>query len=174
MKTIKMMSVLAALFMLLPAFVSCDKDDNEPDDPNGAGQTVDLNKVIGTYTGSLDYSVAQYEPGNIEGTYELKIMKDATDSDDVTVVIPECSFTPPIPNASAFTIPSLTIDDVDVTEKGGKYTISEDDFSVKVGDVSYTGKISGTVEGNKITVNYIVRPGRMPMDINFTFTGTSK
>lgn len=174
MKTVKMMTVLAALFMLLPAFVSCDKDDKEPQDPNGGEQTIDVNKIIGTYTGSLDYSVAQYEPGNIEGSYELKLMKDANDADDVTVVLPECSFTPPIPQASTFTIPSLTIDDVDVTEKGGKYTISEDDFSVKVGEVAYTGKISGTVEGKNINVNYVVRPGRMPMDINFTFQGTIK
>lgn len=170
----RLTTVLAALCMLIPAFVSCDKDDKEPEDPNGGDQTVDVSKITGTYAGSLDYSVAQYEPGNIEGIYELKIMKDASDDDDVTVVIPECSFTPPIPQANAFTIPTLTIDDVDVTEKGGKYTISEDDFSVKVGDVVYTGKISGTVEGKIIDVNYVVRPGRMPMDINFTFTGTLK
>lgn len=167
MKTNKIMTVLAALLMLLPAFVSCDKDDDK-DDPTVAAA------ILGTYNGSLDYSVMGYEPGNIEGRFDLKIVKDANDADDVTVVVPQCSFTPPIPNSSAFTIPSLTITDVDVTEKDGRYSLSEDDFAIQVGDVTYTGKLSGTVEGGNIKVDYVVRPGKMPMDINFTFTGTLK
>ena len=166
MKAFKTMSALAALLMFLPAFVSCDKDDDK-DDPTVAAA------ILGTYTGSLDYSVMGYEPGNIGGEYDLKIMKDPTDADDVMVVLPQCTFTPPIGD-TAFTIPSLAIDDVDVTEKGGRYTISEDDFSVKVGDVVYTGRLTGTIEGKSVKAEYIVRPGRMPMDINFTFTGTLK
>ena len=165
MRKINIMSLLTALFMLLPAFVSCDKDDDSP---------AIADSILGTYSGSLGYNVMGFDPGTIEGYYDLKIMKDAADPDDVTVVIPQCSFTPPIPNASAFTIPSLTINDVDVTEKGGKYSLSEDDFALQVGDVTYTGKLSGTVEDRNIKVDYVVRPGKMPMDINFTFTGTLK
>lgn len=165
MKKIKILSVLAALFMLLPAFVSCDKDDDTP---------AVADSILGTYSGSLGYNVIGFDPGTIDGTYDLKIMKDASDPDDVTVVIPQCSYTPPIPNASAFTIPSLTVNDVDVTEKGGKYSISEDDFALQVGDVTYTGKLSGTVEGGNIKLDYVVRPGKMKMDINFTFTGILK
>ncbi len=161
-----MMSVLAALFMLLPAFVSCDKDDDK--DPSVA------KAILGTYSGSLDYSVMGYEPGNIEGTYELKIERDAKDANDVKVVLPACSFTPPIPQASAFTIPSITIDDVDVKVNGSVYTISEDDFEIKAGDTTYTGKINGTITGKNANIVYTMRPGRMPMDINFTFTGTLK
>lgn len=174
MKTIKMMSVLAALFMLLPAFVSCDKDDKEPEDPNGGEQTSDISKILGTYTGSLGYSVMGFEPGNIDGSYELKIIKDSEDGDDVAVVLPECSFTPPIPQANAFTIPSLTINGVDVTTKDGVYNISEDDFTIEVGGVKYTGKLSGKIDGKDANVEYTLTPGRMPMDINFTFTGTLK
>ena len=167
MKKIRLIPLLAALFMLLPAFVSCDKDDDK-DDPAVA------DAILGTYSGSLGYTVMGYEPGDIEGEYELKIMTDPADADDVRVVIPQCSFTPPIPQASAFTIPSLTVDGVDVAEKGGVYTLSEDDFAIKVGEVTYTGKLSGTVTDKTIKVEYVVRPGRMPMDINFTFTGTLK
>lgn len=166
MRKINVISVFAALFMLIPAFVSCNKDDD--DNPALA------DSILGTYSGSLGYNVMGFDPGTIDGTYELKIMKDADDTDDVTVVIPQCSFTPPIPNASAFTIPSLTVNDVDVIEKGGVYSISEDDFAIQIGDVSYTGKLSGTVEGRNIKVDYVVRPGKMPMDINFTFNGTLK
>ena len=167
MTKIRLIPLLAALFMLLPAFVSCDKDDDK-DDPAVA------DAILGTYSGSLGYTVMGYEPGDIEGEYELKIMTDPADTDDVRVVIPQCSFTPPIPQASAFTIPSLTVDGVDVAEKGGVYTLSEDDFAIKVGEVTYTGKLSGTVTDKTIKVEYVVRPGRMPMDINFTFTGSLK
>ena len=165
MKITKMMSLLAALFMLMPAFVSCDKDDDEPSY---------VEAVIGTYSGSLGYSVMGFDPGVIEGEYDLKIVKDADDADEVTVVIPECSFTPPIPQASAFTIPSLTVDGVDVTVKDNVYTISDDDFSIEIGGATYTGKLTGTITGKDAKVEYTVRPGRMPMDINFTFTGKLK
>lgn len=168
MKKIKMMSVLAALLMLLPAFVSCDKDDDPKD------QTADVEKITGTYTGSLAYSVLGFEPGMIEGDYDLKVMKDASDKDDVVVVLPECSFTPPIPQASSFTIPAITVDGVDVIEKGNVYTISEDDFQITINGVEYTGNLTGTMAGNDIQVEYMVRPGKMPMDINFTFKGTLK
>lgn len=173
MKKIRLIPLLVALFMLLPAFVSCDKDDDK-DEPNPGDSTLDVGKITGSYSGSLGYSVMGFEPGDIEGTYELKILKDAKDADEVTVVLPECSFTPPIPQTSAFTIPSLTVDGVDVAEKGDVYTLSEDDFAIKVGEVTYTGKLSGTVTDKTIKVEYVVRPGRMPMDINFTFTGTLK
>lgn len=166
MKSIKFISMIVAAFLLMPAFVSCDKDDK--DDP------VVADSILGTYEGSLSYSVMGYDPGDIEGSYELKIIKDANDADEVTVIFPQCSFTPPIPQASAFTIPALTVSDVDVTEKGKVYTISEDDFSIDVNGTTYTGKLSGTIKDKKADVEYTVRPGRMPMDINFTFTGTLK
>ena len=172
MKKIRLIPLLAALFMLLPAFVSCDKDDK--DEPKPDEPTLDVDNIAGSYSGSLGYSVMGFEPGSIEGTYELQILKDVDDADEVTVVLPECSFTPPIPQASTFTIPSLKVDDVDVTVKDNVYTISEDEISVEVGGTIYTGKISGTVSGKDASVEYTLRPGRMPMDINFTFTGTLK
>lgn len=169
MKTVKMMAVLAALLMLLPAFVSCDKDDDKAEPKPG-----DISNIIGTYSGSLAYSVLGFEPGMIDGDFDLKIMNDASDRDDVVVVLPECSFTPPIPQASSFTIPAITVDGVDVIEKGNVYTISDDDFQVTINGVEYTGNLTGTVAGKNIQVEYMVRPGKMPMDINFTFEGTLK
>ncbi len=165
MKTLRMIGLMAMLCFIMPAFVSCSNDDDEP---------AAADAIVGTYSGSLNYSVAQYEPGNIEGTYEVKILKDPTDADDVLVVLPECSFTPPIPQASSFTIPSITVDDVDVKVNGNVYTISEDDFTVVLDGTTYTGNISGTITGKNAQIKYMLRPGRMPMDINFTFEGTLK
>ena len=167
MKATRILSMLAAVLLLMPAFVSCDKDDDK-DEPAVA------DAIVGTYTGSLGYSVMGFDPGKIEGSYELKITKDADDADEVTVILPTCSFTPPIPQASAFTIPALTVSDVDVTEKGSVYTISKDDFTIEIDGGIYTGKLSGTIAGKDSKIEYVVRPVRMPMDINFTFTGTLK
>ncbi len=171
MKTFRMIGLMALLCLIMPAFVSCDNDDDD-DDP------AMVDAIKGTYSGTLGYSVMGYEPGNIDGTYEVKIMKDATDADDVTVVLPECSFNPPIGQGGqpgpAFTIPSLTIDDVDVSQNGNVYTISEDDLSVEVGGTIYTGNITGKITGKDAKIEYTLRPGRMPMDINFTFTGSLK
>ncbi len=171
MKTLTMIGLMAMLCFILPVFVSCDK---EPDDEPKGGGPASVEAIVGTYSGSLGYSVMNFEPGDIEGSYELKIMKDATDADDVTVVLPECSFTPPIPQSSAFTIPSLTIDDVDVSENGNVYTINEDDFTIDLNGTVYTGKLTGKIVGKDAKIEYTLRPGRMPMDINFTFTGTLK
>lgn len=167
MKTVKMMSLLAALFMLLPAFVSCDKDDDDP---------AVADAIIGTYSGTLQYSVAQYEPGTIEGTFEFQIKKHAKDADEVVVVIPECTFTPPLgPNARPFTIPSLIVDDADVTANGEVYTVKEDSFSQTIDGKVYDGSnFTGTVTGKNVTIKYQVIPGNMGMPITFTFTGTLK
>lgn len=164
MKKYNVFALLASLLLILPAFVSCDKDD----DPSVA------DAIIGTYNGSLGYLVNGYDPGDIPGEYELKVMKDGSDHDDVVVVLPECSFTPPIGQGALLTIPSLTVHDVDVTGNENTYVISEDDFEIELNGSKYTGKIYGTVTGKNANIKYTIRPGRMPMDIVFTFTGTLK
>lgn len=166
MKTVKMMSALAALFMLLPVFVSCDKDDDKDDPKPG-----DINKITGTYSGPLGWKVMTTED-SFPGNYDITISPDR-DKDDVTVVLPECSII--IPNTTRqHTIPSLTVNDVDVSVSGDVYTISEDDFKVKVGETEYTGSISGTISGRNAQLLYTLIPGTMPMPINFTFNGTLK
>ncbi len=170
MKTLRMIGLMALLCFIMPAFVSCDSDDDKPDGEKPAS----VEAILGTYSGSLGYSVMNFEPGNIEGTYELKIVKDAEDADEVTVVLPECSFTPPIPQSSSFTIPSLTVNDVDVTVDGNVYSIYRDDLSIEFEGTAYTGKVSGKITGSDAKIEFTLRPGRMPMDINFTFKGTLK
>ena len=166
MKLKKIIAVLALAFLLMPAFVSCDKEN----DDNGEPAVADA--ILGTYTGSLGYSVMGFVPGDIEGTYELKILSDPNEDDEVTVVLPACSFTPPIPQATSFTIPSLTIKEVDVRANGNVYTLSEDDITFEDNGTVYTCKLTGKIAGKDAKIDYTVRPGRMPMDIVFTFTGT--
>ena len=164
MKKLNVIALLSTLLLLLPAFVSCDKDD-----PTAA------DAIIGTYSGTLGYSVMGFDPGTIEGTYDMKILKDADDEDDVVVVIPECTFAPPIPNARPFTIPSLTVDDVDVTASGNVYTFKEDSFSLTIDGKIYQGSnLIGTVTGKKVSLRYQLKPATMPMDIVFSFDGNVK
>ncbi len=163
-----MIGLLAMLCFIMPAFVSCDNDD---DDPAAA------DAITGTYSGSINYKVMNYEPGNIDGTYEVKIMNDPTDADDVIIVLPQCSFAPPIGQGGqpgpTFTIPSLTIHDVDVKAKGDTYTISEDSFTVTIDNKKYEGNnLTGIVRGKTVSLTYQLKPAGMPMDILFSFEGT--
>ena len=180
MKTVKMIAVLTALFMLLPVFVSCDKDSdkNEP---------AEIDHVIGTYTGTMVASVSAmghvYDDIQMPDTYEVKISKKDNASGRVVLEIPECSYTPPMAT-TVETIPSLTIDNVEVDEEGnGRYSLDKDEYTVAVNDVQYTVKIydydsddrSGTmIAGRDIKLVYSITPGKMPGFIKFTFTGTLK
>lgn len=164
MKLLKMIGLMAMLCFIMPAFVSCDKDDPAAADA-----------IIGAYSGTIGYSVMGFDPGTIDGTFDLKIMKDKNDNDDVVVVIPECTFAPPIPNARPFTIPSLTVNDVDVTASGNSYTFKKDSFSLTIDEKLYEGNnLIGTVNGKKVTLKYQLKPSSMPMDILFSFDGNLK
>lgn len=148
------------------ALSSCDDDE---DDPKNYGAS----KIAGTYNGTISAKVMTFDC-NIEGTYDVVIRNDNRFEDEVTVVIPACSYTNDnMPGVQ--TIPELTIIEVDVDRTGhdaDKYILEEDDFSVKVDGVTYTGYIYGTVDGSSINLEYQITPGKMPMPINFTFAGT--
>ena len=158
----RFLSILAMLCMAMPAFVSCNDDDDD-DDP------ALVDGVIGTYTGSLGAQVMNIDCP-MEGKYEVSIW-NASDADEVRVVLPKCAFAMP-GSSAADTIPSLTVYDVDVKASGNSYILDEDDFSVTVNGVVYTGSINGTVSGKNAKINYVVKPGRMPMPINFAFDGS--
>ena len=164
MKNIKIMSLLAALFMLMPAFTSCDNDDDDDLSP------ADISKITGTYSGDLGWHVATFD-GDFEGKYDVKILRDANDDDDVTVILPECSFTRP-GATEPHTIQSVTITDVDVKEAGNVYTFS--DTNAKVAGLENPVSLSGTIAGRDITLECTMQPGTMPMPITLNFTGTLK
>lgn len=180
MKTVKLMSVLAALFMLVPVFVSCDKDDDK-DEP------AEIDHVIGTYSGTMVASVSAmghvYDDIDMPDTYEIKISSKDNASGRVVVELPECSYTPPMAS-NPETIAAITVDNVEVENNGnGLYSLDKDDYTVAVNGVQYTLSIedydsddkSGTlIAGRDIKLVYTIVPGKMPGFIKFTFTGTLK
>lgn len=171
-KVNKYFLLLIASVVCSLSFVSCDKDDD--DKPDGGN----ISDVVGVYSGGITATVtppmSQTIDCIIEGTYDVSVQK--YDDDDVTVVIPSCSYsTENMPRVE--TIPELIITDVDVDRTGHQadtYILQDDDFSIIVDGVSYTGSIYGTVKGSEINLNYKIVPGKMPMPINFTFSGKRK
>ena len=170
MKKYNLFALLASLLLILPAFVSCDKDDDndEPDESKGTG----VSNILGTYKGIFNNVNVMGTVCDVAGEYDVIIKEKPNTSDEVIVVLPECSYS--VGAMGAKTIPSITIDDVDVKVNNSEYSISEDDYEVTQNGVKYSGNISGTVKGNQITVYYTIMPGGMKMPINFTFTGTLK
>lgn len=159
---LKVWSIFAMLCIALPAFISCGDDDD--DDP------VNISDVTGTYSGTLQATVMNIDCP-MEGEYQLVVVPQKGDNDEVTVILPECTFsTPQMPGAQL--IPAVTVPDVDVDAYGNSYTIEEDDFMVVSDGVTYTGSIKGTITGKVANITYRMNPGKMPMQINFTFNGT--
>lgn len=165
MKTLRIIGLMAMLCFIMPTFVSCDKDDDK-DEPAAVA------KVTGSYTGTLKAVVTNIDC-EMPGEYTITIQKDQKDDDDVQVVIPETSFKYPGSERVA-TIPSFTIPDVDIKSSGNAYIISEDDYSVTVNGVEYSGSIHGTITGQNAEINFTVTPGAMPMPISYTFKGVQK
>lgn len=155
---------MAALCLLIPAFASCDKD-NDKDEVVAPGD------VTGTWVGTLAAKVMNIDC-EMPGMYEVSILKEPTEDDEVQVVIPETSFKYPGSDRVS-TIPSFTIPEVDVKKSGKAYIISEDKYSVKLNGVEYTGSIQGKITGADAEISYTVKPGVMPMDISYTFKGIS-
>lgn len=174
MKTIsRLIWILALAFIGSASLVSCGDDDDDDDLDGGAS------KIAGTYSGALTATVnvmGQAVECNFDGTYDMSILREKNTDDDVTVVLPACSFATP-GMQTAQTIPAIHVEDVDVERSltdVNTYLIDEDNFSVMIDNVVYSGSIKGKVIGSSINVNYALKPGAMPMYINFTYTGTLK
>ena len=118
--------------------------------------------VSGTYTGTLVYSVGtnEYDPVN---DVVVKLVK--ADDAKVNVVLPEMG-------SGMMAIPSVELNDIDVTTSDNvTYTLAETEFSVTANSITYEGTISGTYTSDVLTLDYSMKPGAMPMNINFRFEG---
>ena len=179
MKTLKIIGLAAMICLIAPAFVSCDSDD---DDDIKA-----VEDITGTYSGNMTANVSVmgtiYDNIEFPNSFEVKILKQNSPSDEVTVVLPECSYTPPMSDKIE-TIPSLTITNVDVEhESNGLYSLDKDNYTTAINGVQYSVKIydydkhdthredGTTISGKDIILVYSIVPGKMPGSIDFTFRG---
>ena len=117
--------------------------------------------VAGNYNGTVIYSVGSTEYDPVAAT--VKLTKSG--SGKVNIVLPEVG-------SGQMSIPALEISDIEVTTTDKEvFTLVEKEVSLTVGSVTYTGKVSGTYTNDSLTLNYSLKPGAMPMYINFVFTG---
>ncbi|MDE6342823.1 MAG: hypothetical protein K2K93_10940, partial [Muribaculaceae bacterium] len=149
-KTLRITGLFAALCLLMPAFTSCDKDDDDDD------VVAVPSEVTRTWVGTLAAKVMNIDC-DMPGMYEVSILKEPTEDDEVQVVIPETSFKYP-GSERVSTIPSFTIPEVDVEKSGNGYTISKDKYSVTLNGVTYSGSIQGKI-GASAEISYNVKPG---------------
>lgn len=151
------------------ALASCnDEDDNRP---HGGGASA----IVGVYNGEITATVMNINC-EINGTYDLTITRGNNENDEVTVVLPSVTYSTEGMQRQE-TIPALIVPEVDVDRLGhdaDMYYLEEDDFTVVVDGVKYTGGIHGTISKSQIDLVYSIIPGQMPMPINFTFKGTLK
>lgn len=146
------MNIRKCLTMLLIAVlaVACKKEDEE---------SVNSAKVIeGVYNGSVVMCVNGNEMSTSEAAVELIASSDGS----VSVVLPKVG-------EGTMSLPELTVNNVSVTSSDNStYTLNETSINQDI----YTGTLNGSVKGTKAEIMYSIKPGAMPMSIDFKFTGT--
>lgn len=151
MKTTKML--LCAFVALTTLFTSCKKEEMKSTD----------SYIAKTYQGSVVMTVgsSSYDP------FDAEIKLTGNGNNAVSLTLPEVS-------GGMSALPALTVTGINVnTSDYKKFTLSETSFEQTKDDVHYTGTVKGTVSDGKLTLNYSVKPGAMPMNINFVFTTNS-
>lgn len=115
--------------------------------------------VAGKYEGILSYGVMEMD--EIEASVELK----AKGGDKVDIVVPAIG-------EGMMSIPEITVADITVSTTDNKlFAIAETEINQTVDNTNYTGTLNGTVDNGTLTLNFTLKPGAMPMSINFTFVG---
>lgn len=141
--------ILTMLFVAVLA-VACKKENDEP---------VNFAKVVeGSYSGSVVMSVGGQEMSSSDATVKLVANSDET----LSVVLPKAG-------EGQMSLPEITVKNVQVSSSDNStYILKETSISQDI----YTGELSGSIKDGKAEIVYAIKPGAMPMSIDFKFTGT--
>ena len=128
--------------------------------------------VVGSYSGTLEMTVA----GNSAGSIDLSVV--ITKTSDAVVSMAIVNEAP----AGAMSIGHLDIDGISVADAGNStYTLSKETpdggFTVvDTGSSSQTAwtfkSFTGTFDGTTLTLNMVAQPGAMPMPITMVYKGS--
>ena len=144
----KFKSFLAAVAICLAA-ISCTKEE-----------AVCLD---GEYTGKLVMTVGK--PGEpMDATFTIKDHKNNT----LTIISPE--FTA----MGSMKMPALELKNVKVEETAeGMFNLNAAAFKIDAGGMEMINQkgLTGTVKDGKLSLAFDIKPGAMPMSIDFTFEG---
>ena len=160
MKTSKILCVctLAALTFIT---TSCKKDD----DNNKVESKPVAQAIAKTYDGSVTMSVS----GQEQGTYNVSITIAADGENTAKITLPAAG-------SGMMALMECEVTGVNVTKDGDSYTLIKDNYSTTLTKddgttITYTGSINGTVGADKkLAMTYSIKPGAMPMSIDFVFS----
>ncbi|MBR4217522.1 MAG: calycin-like domain-containing protein, partial [Bacteroidales bacterium] len=145
-----------------------------------ANVTVNIPAVMGgstivftTGTAPADYYIADRYQGSLAMSVmgkpygepaDVTITLEASGKNSVTVKLPAVG-------EGRMALPALDIADVAVNASDyNTFTLAETSFEQTVDSLHCTGTVKGSVVDGKLTLNYSVKPGAMPMNIDFVFT----
>lgn len=69
-------------------------------------------------------------------------------------------------------IPEISLSEVVIsTTDKVVFTIEETEINTTIDSTNYVGTLNGVVDGDNLSLEYSVKPGAMPMSIDYVFTG---
>lgn len=156
LKTILGATVLS--FGLVATFSSCS--DDKKDEPAVPA----AKSVAGSYTGDMSCTVMGQESVFEAMTFTV------TTTDDATVAITVPTFgNPPMK------VPEITVNGVKVSGTDGNYTLAPTEFNGTTADgKAYSGTIKGKLAESKLSLDYSLRYGAMPMPMICSFSAHKK
>ncbi|MDE6115983.1 MAG: calycin-like domain-containing protein [Duncaniella sp.] len=154
MKSLKtIFATMMALVCMVSLTACSDNDDKEPATPAAKS-------VAGTYHGDMTCSVMGSESTFEDMTFTVTSTDDAT----VTVQISEFGSEP-------MKVPSLTISGVKVAGSDGTYSLQSTNFEGTASNgKNYSGVMQGSFADSKITIQFNLQYGAMPMPMICSFT----
>jgi hypothetical protein len=138
---------VAAVAAFVMSTVGCTKDVAE--------------NIAGTYDGIVTMSVRGETQGD---PTEAKVIIASESENTVSITLPQMG-------EGRVSIPSFTVTGVSVAKNGKVYNIEKENISATVESMQITGSLVGNVESGKLNMSYSLKPGAMPMNIDFTFAG---
>lgn len=152
-------AMMVAMLTMCVAFTSCSNDD-----PVAVAAA---SEVAGTYVDSLQLTVM----GSTSTYKDLEVKVEAASDETVNVILPAYG-------EGRMALPSLTIPAVKVAGSNNNYAFGVTDYksSVEVNGATkeFTMTLQGTYVAGKLTLNYTLVYGTMPMPMVCKFVATKK
>lgn len=153
-------TMMVAMLTMCVAFTSCSNDD----DPVAVAAA---SEVAGTYVDSLQLTVM----GSTSTYKDLEVKVEAVNEETVNIILPAYG-------EGRMALPSLTIPAVKVAGSDNNYAFGVPNYksSVEVNGATkeFTMTLQGTYVAGKLTLNYTLVYGTMPMPMVCKFVATKK
>ena len=144
--------MMALVFMV--SFTACS-DDDDKDSVTPAAKS-----VAGTYKGDMSCSVMGQASTFEDMTFTLTATDDAT----VTLQISEFGSEP-------MKVPTITIPAIKVAGSDGTYALQKTNFEGSASNgKTYSGVVEGSFADSKLTIDFRLQYGAMPMPMICSFT----